>query len=68
MSKVQASARVQVTIELGMSQPWHESATAEEIHRMAKREALEEVARLMKGHASIIGEPRVTMILTEEQP
>lgn len=57
---IMAVARVQLTVEIALTQPWPPQATFEEAHRRAESQALE-IARMMKG-LSVVGEPRVMFI------
>jgi len=41
---VKATAKVEVTLIVHLTQPWPENATLEEIYRRARRQALDEVA------------------------
>lgn len=63
---VKAIARVKVTIEIHLSQPWPGNATIEEAYRQAASDALSH-ARQLKG-ISIVGEPEVSVVTFEGVP
>ena len=68
MMRVIATARVQVIIEV-KAQSWGEDCAIGQLYRQAAQEAKDRVQRLIndsKMPASIIGEPKVTGIITEE--
>lgn len=61
--KITASARVKLTIEVDLGQPWSPTETAENIFKAAKDEAINSIAtRLTRERYRIIGEPVVTAI------
>ena len=63
---VRAVAKVRVTIEIHLTQPWLGSTTIEEAHRVAKADAEREV-RALKG-ITVVGEPSVTLVSFEGEP
>jgi len=77
--KVQAMARVQITVEFPVGgQVWGAECSVEQVHKQAREKAIEILGRgiAVQGHipkdglptrAEIIGEPKVTAILVEEQ-
>jgi hypothetical protein len=64
-----ASAIVNVTLRVTLSQPWSNSATVGGIIEQAKHEALGSVARLIKGHSNInlVSDPTVKVIYEERE-
>lgn len=65
---MQATARVQVVIEVELDQPWSGSEKVDEIYKRAEREAVESVqVKLLAGKRGykIIGVPSVKAIITE---
>jgi hypothetical protein len=62
-----ASAIVNVTVRVTLSQPWGDTATVAEVLKQAKSEALNSVARLIKGHSHInlVTDPEVKVIYEE---
>ena len=62
-----ASAIVNVTLRVTLSQPWSDAATVAEVMKQAKHEALTSVARLIKGHSNInlVTDPVVKVIYEE---
>jgi hypothetical protein len=62
-----ASAIVNVTLRVTLSQPWGDKATVGEVKKQAKDEALGMVARLIKGKSQInlVSDPTVTVIYEE---
>ena len=57
-------ARVRVTVEVTLTQPWPPEATVEEVHRRAEREALEAVSRLDGHPFALVGTPHVEVVTT----
>lgn len=78
MSKeIVARALVQVTVEISLDQPWSGDEPIRVIYERAGRDARERVAALLTGVATalarvneckIVGEPKVTGVLTERKP
>ncbi len=70
--KVQARARVQITVEVELSQPWDGAETVENVYKRAKEQAVEQLTAVLTGKllnrplTRIIGEADVLGILTEE--
>lgn len=59
-------ARVEVTLELQITDNWNGQATVEQVHAQAKESALGKLRDLTSGgRARVIGEPKVTMILVD---
>ena len=80
MSKVQASARVQITVEFAVGgSVWGDDCSIEQVHKQAHEGAVNILRQgliidgltgttgLGKVHADIVGEPKVTAILVERQ-
>lgn len=71
-SLVRASASVTMTIRVNDCGVWGSECDVAQVHRQAKREALERVGRDLfdsfgrKVKFQIIGEPKVTSVLVEE--
>ena len=63
MTTIKAIARVQVTIEIHLTQPWQPVETIGEAHRQAKAQALEEVRRLK--NIQVVSVPLVQVISFE---
>lgn len=68
-----AKARVQVTIEVTLPDHWGWDAKVEQVHKQAAILAKESITRLIvggigAGSATIVGEPRVVMVLAEKDP
>lgn len=69
---VRASASVTMTIRVTDCGVWGSDCNVEQVHRQAKREALERINRQLfdslgrKVKFQIIGEPKVTAVLVEE--
>ncbi len=68
---IQATAKVQITIEVSLDQPWGDEATVAEVHKRASDEARTKLTNAFDPARiqglRIIGEPRVTGILTERK-
>jgi hypothetical protein len=62
-----ASAIVNVTLRVVLSQPWSDKETVGGVTKQAKHEALSEVGRLIKGHSNInlVEDPTVKVIYEE---
>ncbi len=62
------TAKVQITLEVILSQPWDEKCPASQVAKQAKSSAEMTVNQLIsKSHPGIrmIGKPRVQMVVTE---
>jgi len=73
--KVQARARVLLTLEVDLSGRWGSDCTVGQVHDQAGREAVDKVFRLVKGgtvdtdprkEVRLVGTPRVTAVLVDE--
>ena len=62
-TSIQAIAKVQITIEVRLSQPWGPEATMAEAYRSAKAEALGRVQALK--HIEVVDTPVVSIITFE---
>jgi len=62
-----ASAIVNVTLRVVLTQPWGDSETVGGVKKQAKHEALSEIARLIKGHSHInlVDDPTIKVIYEE---
>lgn len=69
MSRVSSYATVQLTIEIRGLGSWGPECQIDQVHKQAKREALEKLARATKGTRDfrVIGEPVVSTITHEEE-
>lgn len=67
--KVQAAARVTLTVEIRVDDTWGADCQVEQIHRQATESALGILERMRKPDRmrpfTIIGEPKVTAILVD---
>lgn len=68
---VKAIARVQVTIEIHLDQPWGEDSLLGEAHRQAKAQALERIRYLQHAdgvltNIHVVGVPLVQVVTFEE--
>lgn len=70
MSRIQATARVQLTVEIDAGAPWGEECSIGQLHKQAAEAAQTKLINMLKpgehGRIKIIGEPKVTGILTEQ--
>jgi len=73
VSKVKATARVRITLDIPLTGTWGPECTVEQIQKQAKNEALglfkvKVIAQLPPElqHARVVGEPIVTGIFAEE--
>lgn len=65
--EVRATARVKVTLDVYLDQPWGPEMTVGQVHEDAKREALSKVECMVQDRkgiaARIVGEPVVDIIV-----
>lgn len=70
------TTRVSVTVEVIDMQPWGAETTAGDIYKRAKEHAQLQVENAIRGdlkidrsgHLRIIGEPTVSLVMTEDTP
>ncbi len=67
MKEVKTYARVQITLEVDLNSPWDDSVSVSRIHATAKKEAVENVERLIGTKARIVGVPKVIAVMVEEK-
>lgn len=60
---MQCTAVVTITLQVALRQPWQPTATVEEVHRAAAREAVEKIEKLAP-HYPMIGQPIVEIVTT----
>ena len=66
MALKEVFARVRVTVELPLNQPWGPDESAANIFQRAKKDALDSLgARLSLGTYRVVGEPVVTMVMAD---
>lgn len=69
VQKVQASARVTLTVEISVDDTWGNDCRVDQIQRQAAESALGILRRMKEPHRmspfKIIGDPKVTMILVD---
>jgi hypothetical protein len=63
---IAATARIQVTVEVTAGH-WGADCNLEQIYRQAAVDAVKTVERLLGSEGRIVGEPRVTAVLVEQQ-
>lgn len=61
-----ARATIQLTVEVSIPDRWGGDCPLDQVFRQAASEALAKVSRLLGPAARVVGEPRVTAVLTEE--
>jgi hypothetical protein len=71
MKEIKATAVVKVSVEIQLTQPWNGKCPIEEVFKDAKRDAEEEITRLITNNERVYcirlrGQPEVTAILAEE--
>lgn len=72
---MKTTTRVQVVVEVIGVQPWGEETTTGKIYKRAKDHALLQIQSAIhgdmkidrSGHLRIIGEPSVSLVMTEEK-
>ena len=65
---MKVTAKVEMTLEVVLSQPWEENSPASQIAKQAKDSAIISVNSMLKDvypYIHVIGEPRVKMIVTD---
>jgi len=71
MSKIQAKARVQLTIEVDVGAPWGEDCTIGQVYKQAAEAAHADIIHILKlsgqGRILMLGEPKVVGIITEKE-
>lgn len=71
IAKVSATARVSLTIEISVGDSWGEDCKMDQVYRQAADSAIGRLQRIVSdakvvhGGIRVIGEPKVTAILTE---
>jgi hypothetical protein len=65
---LEATARVQIVVEITTQQPWSADCTVDQVYRQGASEALAKVSRLLGREARIVGEPRIVAVMTEKDP
>lgn len=70
-TEIQATARVQIAVEIQLTQPWDEHSPIGQLYRQAAEQAKAKLLESLKpGHhgiVSICGEPKVLGVITERQ-
>ncbi len=64
--KTRTIAKVQVTVEIEMLQPWSEESQLGLMYAQASRDAQEQIRRMTDGKARVLAS-KVTAIMVEEQ-
>ena len=67
--KITARARIQITIEMDLGQPWSAGTTVGEVYRRAGAEACEKmrcVIQKIPEETVIIGQPKIIGVFTNE--
>ena len=60
------TARIRVTVDIPLSQPWSSDVTFAEVDERARREAIDELCAKLP-NVAIIGVPEVTAITTRRK-
>lgn len=66
-TRIRATARVRVTLEIDGGGPWGPECSVDQVHRQAAEHALSWVRRLPHGPARVVGDPVVLMVTVEEE-
>jgi len=68
MKKLQASARVRVTLDISVPDRWGQDCPTSQIFKQATESALGELRKITDTHrGTVVGTPVVTMIFVEEE-
>lgn len=69
MSRIQATARVQLTVEVSVGSAWGDDCNLSQVFKQGAEEARNHLINSLKpgehGRIRIIGEPKVTGVITE---
>jgi hypothetical protein len=60
-------ARVELTLEISITDNWTDDATVEQIHKQAIESAKQKLNEVLRGAVRIIDNPKVTMILVDKK-
>lgn len=63
---MKASARIQVTLEVPISDQWNDGTDIALIRDQAVRSGLEKLRDILRNSARVVGEPKVTIVLVED--
>lgn len=63
---MKASARIQVTLDVPISDTWEAGADILQIRKQAVESGLEKLRDILRGTARLVGEPKVTIVLVED--
>lgn len=64
----ECKARVRLELEVSLSQPWTELSTVQEIHRAARREAVEQISAMIDSRRNVslvLNSTKVTMVIAD---
>ena len=67
---IQATARVQLTVEIALSQPWGGTSAINELYDRAGKQAVEKLVIAMTHmdeRTIIIGQPKIIGVITESK-
>lgn len=69
MSEIQARAKVRITLEISLSQPWGGECSIDQVYRQAASNARDEINKIREELPTffIIGEPEIIGIITERK-
>lgn len=67
--RIQAKARVQMTVEVDAGAPWGADCSIEQMYKQAAQSARENLINALKpgehGRVTLVGEPKIIGIITE---
>lgn len=63
---MKASARIQVTLDVPVSDQWTDGTDIAQIREQAVRSGLEKLRDVLRNSARVVGEPKVTIVLVED--
>jgi len=70
MSRIEAIAKVQLTVEITLDQPWGDDCAIGQLYRQAGESALKHFSnQVIKGcvGVKVVGEPKIIGIITEQK-
>lgn len=63
---MKASARIQVTLDVPISDQWNDGTDIAEVRKRAVQSGLEKLHDILRNAARVVGEPKVTIVLVED--
>lgn len=72
MSEIRATAKVQFTVQIELTQPWGEDCAIGQLYQQAGKQAIDvllaAIAPEKRGPITVHGEPKIIGVITERAP